>query len=93
MGTTIRLTSERWEHITEGHPEMAGLLYLVMEAVETAEAVHEGASGERLALKHYTDQKYFVVVYRETPPDGFVITAFLTRRVKSILRRKQLWPT
>jgi hypothetical protein len=33
-----------------------------------------------------------LVVYRETGHDGFVITAFLTRRTKSLERRTQLWP-
>ena len=34
-----------------------------------------------------------VVVYRETnPSDGFVITAFLTRRLRSLDRRNQIWP-
>jgi hypothetical protein len=36
--------------------------------------------------------KYIVVVYREQENDGFVITAFLTRRIRSLERRKQVWP-
>jgi hypothetical protein len=39
------------------------------------------------------DGKTLVVVYRETgADDGFVITAFLTRRPGSFERRKQVWP-
>ena len=92
-GTPIRLTSERWEHITQGHPELAGMLYLVLEAVETAESIHEGADGESLAMKHHAEGKKLVVVYREGDTDGFIITAFLTRRARSITRRKKIWPT
>ena len=33
-----------------------------------------------------------VVVYRELKDDGFIITAFVTRRVRSLAKRKQLWP-
>jgi hypothetical protein len=34
-----------------------------------------------------------VVVYKEIrQEDGFVITAFLTRRAKQIERRTKLWP-
>jgi hypothetical protein len=33
-----------------------------------------------------------VAVYREQQHDGFIITAFLTRREASLKRRKQLWP-
>ena len=33
-----------------------------------------------------------VVVYGEQTADGFVITAFLTRRSASLEKRKQVWP-
>ena len=33
-----------------------------------------------------------VVVYRELLNDGFIITAYLTRRLRSLAKRKQLWP-
>jgi len=36
--------------------------------------------------------KFAVVVYREQPKDGFIITAFLTRRMAALNRRTQLWP-
>jgi hypothetical protein len=89
----IRLTSERWEHITQGHPELAGLLYSVLEAVETADSVHEGVTGELLGVKRQDDGKHLVVVYREGEADGFIITSFLTRRVQSITKRNRVWPT
>jgi len=69
------------------------MLYLVLEAVETAESIHEGADGESLAMKHHAEGKKLVVVYREGDTDGFIITAFLTRRARSITRRKKIWPT
>jgi hypothetical protein len=31
-------------------------------------------------------------VYRELQEDGFIVTAFLTRRIRSLDRRGQLWP-
>lgn len=37
LGRTIVLTEERWEHILEGHPEMAGLELAVMRVVESAD--------------------------------------------------------
>jgi len=45
-----------------------------------------------LALRELELGKFLVVVYRELVGDGFVITAFVTRRLRSIERRKQLWP-
>lgn len=88
-----RLTSDRWEHITQGHPELAGLLYSVLEAIESADAVHEGAAGELLAVRRRGDGKHLVVVYREGDTDGFIITSFLIRRVQSVTKRRRIWPT
>ncbi len=91
-GAAIRLTDERWAHITEEHAELAGLKWDVLETVGEPERILAGGADERLALKKQTDGKILVVVYREDVDDGFVITAFLTRREASLNRRKQLWP-
>ncbi|MBU2611653.1 MAG: hypothetical protein KJ606_12025 [Chloroflexi bacterium] len=92
-GITIRLPAERWVHITEEHAEMAGYYYDVLEAIQQPLAVFEGNSGETLAAREIEPGKYLVVVYREiSKEDGFVITAFLTKRWKQIERRKKVWP-
>jgi len=51
-----------------------------------------GGEGELLAVREVENEKYLVVVYREHTEDGFIITAFLTRRLRSLEKRKQLWP-
>ena len=89
---TIRLTDERWAHITEEHCELAGLRADVLETIRDPQRVFEGGAGELLALREIASGKWLVVVYRELTDDGFVITAFLTRRKASLERRKQLWP-
>lgn len=89
---TIRLTDERWIHITEEHSEMAGYLYEVLETIETPNAIYEGNAGELLAAREIEKGKFIVVVYRElSAEDGFVITSFLTKRVKQLERRKKIW--
>ncbi len=88
----IRLTAERWVHITDEHGELAGLRSEVLKAVEDPLRVVEGGAGELLAVRELDLGKYVVVVYREQEDDGFVITAFLTRRVRALERRKQVWP-
>lgn len=91
-GITIRLPDERWIHITDEHAEMAGYLYDVLETIEKPLAVFEGNSGELLAACEIETGKYIIVVYREvTQEDGFIITAFLTRRWNQIERRKKIW--
>jgi len=89
---TIRLPDERWIHITEEHAEMAGYLYDVLETVQEPLAVFEGNEGELLAAREIETGKYIIVVYREmNQADGFIITAFLTKRWKQIERRKKIW--
>jgi len=88
----IRLPEERWIHITEEHNEMAGYYFEVLEVVFDPEAIYQGGDGECIAIRHIED-KYIVVVYREIgKEDGFIITAFLTKRKKQIERRRRLWP-
>ena len=91
-GITIRLTDEHWAHITEEHCELAGLRLDVLETIRNPVRVVAGGEGELLALRELELGKYLVVVYRESEDDGFVVTAFLTRRLRSLDRRKQLWP-
>jgi hypothetical protein len=86
------LTDERWTHITEEHGELAGLRTEVLEAVANPERILAGGAGELLATKSVGTGKWLVAVYKELDHDGFVITAFLTRRITSLERRKQLWP-
>lgn len=89
---SIRLTEERWFHITEEHSEMAGYYFEVLETVEEPEAIFEGKAGECIAVREVEKGKYVVVVYRElSKEDGFVITAFLTRRKKQLERRRKIW--
>lgn len=89
-GVSIRLTDERWFHITEEHSEMAGSYFEVLETVEIPEAIYLGKAEELLAVREIVPGKYLVVVYKETSnEDGFIITAFFTRK---IIKRKKLWP-
>ncbi len=92
-GVPIRLTAERWGHIVEEHCELAGIREDVLEALADPERVLAGNAGEIFALRSVETGKALVVVYREaTADDGFVITAFVTRRLESLERRKQIWP-
>ncbi len=79
----IRLTHERWNHIVENHIEMAGYYYDVLE----------GDYGKLLAIKPIAENKYIIVIYRENKAinDGFIITAFISSKIKKVLRRKIIW--
>jgi len=92
-GVQIRLTEERWVHIIEEHTEMAGYYYEVLEAITDPQSIYQGIKGEYIAIKPIEKGKYIVVIYREIDKgDGFIITAFLTKREKQFEKRVKIWP-
>jgi plasmid stabilization system protein ParE len=75
----------------EEHGELENLRDEVLKAVSVPERILQGTAGELLAIREIEPGKYLVVIYRETD-DGFIITAFLTRRMRWIEKRVQVWP-
>ncbi len=86
----IRLTHERWYHITENHDEMAGYFHDVLDAIENPDYVIAGNYGSTKAIKNYGKNNWLVVIYKEESiKDGFVITAyFISKKPKG----KTIWP-
>jgi hypothetical protein len=79
-------------HLIEEHAELTGLRQEVLEAIVDPVRIFAGGEEALLAVREMELGKYIVVVYREIDRDGFVITAFLTRRMRFLETRKQLWP-
>lgn len=82
----IRVTKERWGHITRRHPEMGSQKEKVEE--------QEGDFGELLAVRFYPKtpltKKYLVIAYKEIPKQGgFILTAYFTGAPSK--RRRVLW--
>ena len=91
-GGPMRLTDERWTPITEEQGALAGLRSAMMEAVANPAEIFAGKQGAWLAVREVEPGTYLVVVDRASPQDGFIITAFLTRKGHTLRRRQQLWP-
>lgn len=91
-GADIRLTFERWYHISVNHQELVSAPFDILETINKPDMILEGAEGECLALKKF-NQNYLVGVYREiNKENGFVITAFYASDLKSLLKkRKIIW--
>jgi hypothetical protein len=91
----IRLTDERWLHISTGHPEVAPFYDLILETIEVPDTIYLGNNGDLIATKkiQYNDQPLFiVVVYKEISlTDGFIITAFLTSRLGYLSKKEIVW--
>ena len=52
----IRLTDERWLHITTGHPEIAGYYYEILETIEDADIIYEGSNEAKIAIKRFQEE-------------------------------------
>jgi len=93
-GQTIRLTDERLAHILE-HPEMVGIEGAIGETLLFPHKVVQSLSDTdaklyyRLYERTKAGEKYLCVVVKGKPPDPFVVTAYLTDRIK---RGELLWP-
>ena len=90
-GITIRLTDERWVHIVENHPELAGNLNDVLLSVASPDFILMGQNDELLASVYKRTDKLLVVIYNENENDGFIITAFFTSKINQLLKRKMIW--
>lgn len=93
-GISVRLTTERWEHIVGRHPEMSTMRDQVLETITNPDLIQAGDFGELLAVRLYNKtpltRKHLIVAYREiAPDDGFILTAYLARRPSS--RREVIW--
>lgn len=94
-GREIRFTKERLDHILE-HPEMAGMLNAITETLGEPETVTKSLTDPdaRLYYRYYertlVGGKFLcVVVKQHLKDDAFVLTAYLTDKVK---KGKVLWP-
>ena len=93
-GSSIRLTDERFVHILE-HPEMANMVNAIAETLLAPERVTRSLtdSEARLYYKIYNEtivgKKYLCVVVKETHVSAFVLTAYLTDKIK---KGDLIWP-
>jgi hypothetical protein len=93
-GRPIRFTEERLEHILS-HPEMALLRDRIIETVKSPEFVVESRSDPAVHLFYRRQitsafgDKFLCVVVKYGPGDAFIITAYLTDKVKP---GTLLWP-
>ena len=101
-GVVIRLTQERWKHITTSHLEINAKDFdVVMSVMEDPDFILYGDFGELLAVKKKARSKSWIVVpYKETvvlrtkeieQTDGFVLTAYLTTDLRWLFQRKIIW--
>jgi hypothetical protein len=95
QGVPIRLTDERRRHMLE-HPEMAGLENEIGHSLSAPDTVVQSVSDLEARLyyrrveKTIVGPKHLCVVVKMRAGDAFIITAYLTDKVK---KGQVLWPT
>jgi hypothetical protein len=94
QGRDVRLTDERLRHILE-HPEMVGMEAALEETLRRPQYVIQSQidPATELSYRFYVGtrvgDKWLCVVVKYSAHDAFVVTGYLTDRVK---RGAQLWP-
>lgn len=92
-GREVRLTDERRRHLLS-HPEMVWIEPLLERAIASPERVVRSLTDDTVLL-YYREaatpefgEKLLCVVIKHLPSDSFVITAYLTDKIK---RGETLW--
>lgn len=95
QGRAVRLTPEREQHIA-GHPELAVMMDELERALNDPQQVIQSISDPsvELSYRYYhgtkVGDKWLCVVVKCLADDAFVITAYLTDKLK---KGTLLWPT
>lgn len=95
QGLLMRLTDERLAHILE-HPEMVGMETAIEETLARPQRVVQSFSDPQshLYYRYYVGtrvgDKYLCVIVKLVGADAFVLTAYLTDKIK---RGVTLWPS
>lgn len=82
---SIKLTEERWNHISETHPEIKGMLEDLKNALKDPDLIKRSAYDGNVVLfyryyRHIYEGKYICVVVRLD--EESIITAYITDRIK-----------
>lgn len=84
LGKKIRVTRGYWNKIIKTkHRIMEGKEYIVKETLINPSEIRKSIKDTKVIL-HYrkTNGKYFCVVAKHLNGDGFIITAYMTDRIK-----------
>ncbi len=92
LGRKIRTTQAYWEYISRvKHADLAGRLEDVVHTLTHADEVWQEPERKGIAVYYRrTNGRWACVVARHLNGDGFIVTAYLTKKSKR--KGKCLWP-
>jgi len=84
FGKVIRTTESHWTLITKiKHPEIEGIEKQVQECIRNPIEIRRSSEDGNVYLYYIRQGRYFLcVVARHLNGDGFIITAYLTDKIK-----------
>ena len=83
LGKRIRVTKRHWDSIIKKHESIVGLESNVKETLRTPHYIRVSKEDHQVFLYYAPRGKYFLcVVCRHLNGDGFIITAYLSDRIK-----------
>mgnify|MGYP001620058210 FL=1 len=83
FGQRIRVTKRYWDYITGKHESIIGLEEEVKETLRNPVYVRLSKEDKKVYLYYAPYDKYFLcVVCRHLDGEGFIITAYLTDKIK-----------
>lgn len=83
LGKRIRVTKRHWDTIVKKHESVAGLGEQVKETLQDPQYIRTSKEDEKVLLYYAPYGKYYLcVVCRHLDGEGFIITAYLTDRIK-----------
>ena len=79
----IRLTVKQWKHIVHRHPEIINKLILIESTLKSFDYIKYSEHNTRKYYKYLKEiNKYVMVAVKILNGDGFIMTAYLTRKIQ-----------
>jgi hypothetical protein len=91
LGFAVRTSGEYWKLIGRKHPEVVGRIEQVKECLRNPTQVRRSKQDPAVYLFYASHPPYHLaVVAKRLDGDGFVVTSYLTDRIKE---GDLVWPT
>ena len=83
LGFNIRTTENYWEIIESKHPEIKGKLLLVKNTLKMPDLISISKTDKAVYLFYKKINGYWIcVVVKTITLDGFIVTAYITDKIK-----------
>ncbi|MEK6545983.1 MAG: PBECR2 nuclease fold domain-containing protein [Nitrospinota bacterium] len=87
LKTRVHLTKERWEHIINEHPVVKSYLKEIEETISFPDVIMKSKYDKEILLyyrfyENIFGGKFIIVVVKHTEERNFVLTAYITDKVK-----------